>query len=71
MELTLSDRPIEGPHPRLFFQRVPEGETVKNRLRLDVRVAPGLEGGERMNALATEANRPEALGAGIGLRNSN
>jgi hypothetical protein len=39
--------PIEGPHPRVFFQRVPEGKTVKNRLHLDVRVAPGLEGDER------------------------
>jgi len=42
---------------------VPEGKTVKNRLHLDVRVAPGLEGDERMRALETEANRLKALGA--------
>jgi hypothetical protein len=55
--------PIEGPHPRVFFQRVPESKTVKNRLHLDVRVAPGLEGDERMSVLEVEANRLEALGA--------
>lgn len=34
--------PIEGPHPRIFFQRVPEAKVVKNRVHLDVRAAPGL-----------------------------
>jgi hypothetical protein len=63
VELTLGDPPHRGPPPRVFFQRVPEGKTVKNRLHLDVRVAPGLAGGERMSALETEANRLEALGA--------
>jgi hypothetical protein len=55
--------PFEGPGPRLFFQRVPEGKTVKNRIHLDVRTAVGLTGDERMNALETEANRLAALGA--------
>lgn len=55
--------PVEGPHPRVFFQRVPEGKTVKNRLHFDVRVAPGLKGDERMNALETAANLLEAIGA--------
>ena len=41
----------DGTHPRLFFQRVPEGKTVKNRVHLDVRAAPGLEGEARMAAL--------------------
>jgi len=27
--------------PRLFFQRVPEGKVVKNRLHLDVRAGTG------------------------------
>lgn len=40
-----------------------EGKTVKNRLHLDVRVAAGLEGDERMSALKTETDRLEALGA--------
>lgn len=55
--------PMEGQHPRVFFQRVPEGKTAKNRLHLDVRSAPGLTGTDRMRALETEANRLESLGA--------
>jgi len=55
--------PIEGTHPRIFFQRVPEGKTVKNRVHLDVRAAPGLEGDARMSALEAEADRLGALGA--------
>ncbi len=47
----------------VFFQRVPEAKTVKNRIHLDVRAAPGLHGHDRMGALETEANRLEALGA--------
>lgn len=46
-----------GEGPRLFFQRVPEGKQVKNRLHLDVRAAPGLTGEDRMAALETEAER--------------
>jgi len=52
-----------GAGPRLFFQRVPEGKTAKNRLHLDVRAAPGLEGEERMAALEAECERLVALGA--------
>jgi Glyoxalase-like domain len=52
-----------GVGPRLFFQRVPEGKTVKNRVHLDVRAAPGLEGDERMAALEAESERLVALGA--------
>ncbi|WP_117198856.1 VOC family protein [Nocardiopsis sp. TNDT3] len=53
----------EGRGPRLFFQRVPEDKVVKNRLHLDVRVAPGLRGEERMAALEAECARLLALGA--------
>jgi hypothetical protein len=52
-----------GAGPRLFFQQVPEGKSVKNRVHLDVRAAPGLEGDERMAALEVEAERLVALGA--------
>ena len=52
-----------GAGPRLFFQRVPEGKIVKNRVHLDVRAAPGLEGDERMAALEAECERLVALGA--------
>ncbi|MSZ76669.1 MAG: VOC family protein [Actinobacteria bacterium] len=52
-----------GAGPRLFFQRVPEGKAVKNRLHLDVRAAPGLEGEARMAGLEAECERLVALGA--------
>ena len=52
-----------GLGPRLFFHRVPEAKTVKNRLHLDVRVGVGLTGEERVAALEEEAARLEALGA--------
>jgi hypothetical protein len=52
-----------GVGPRLFFQRVPEGKVVKNRVHLDVRVGTGLVGGERLAALQAESARLVALGA--------
>ncbi|MGW0865953.1 VOC family protein [Streptomyces sp. NPDC002611] len=52
-----------GVGPRLFFQRVPEGKVVKNRLHLDVRVGIGLVGEERVAALEAECARLVALGA--------
>lgn len=52
-----------GSGPRLFFQRVPEGKRAKNRVHLDVRAAPGLEGAARMAALETEAERLISHGA--------
>src|SRR5215217_7604023 len=45
----------EGSGPRVFFQRVPEGKDAKNRVHLDVRAAPGLDGEARMAALEAEA----------------
>lgn len=53
----------EGQGPRLFFQRVPEDKIAKNRVHLDVRAAPGLQGDERMAALEAECDRLVALGA--------
>ena len=52
-----------GNGPRLFFQQVPEGKVVKNRVHLDVRAAPGLEGEARMAALEDECTRLVGLGA--------
>jgi hypothetical protein len=52
-----------GVGPRLFFQRVPEGKTVKNRVHLDVRVGTGLVGEERLAVLEAESARLVALGA--------
>jgi hypothetical protein len=51
-----------GAGPRLFFQRVPEGKMAKNRLHLDVRVATGLKGEERLAVLEAECARLVALG---------
>ena len=53
----------DGDGPRLFFQQVPEGKVTKNRVHLDVRAAPGLQGDERMAALEAECDRLVALGA--------
>ena len=52
-----------GVGPRLFFQRVPEGKVVKNRVHLDVRVGTGLMGDERLAALEAECARLVPLGA--------
>ncbi|MCX5208505.1 VOC family protein [Kitasatospora sp. NBC_00240] len=52
-----------GGGPRLYFQRVPEGKVVKNRVHLDVRVGVGLVGDERVAALEAECARLVVLGA--------
>ena len=52
-----------GVGPRLFFQRVPEGKVVKNRVHLDVRAGTGLVGEERVATLEAECARLVALGA--------
>ena len=53
----------DGVGPRVFFQQVPEDKVAKNRVHLDVRAAPGLDGDERMAALEAEGERLVALGA--------
>jgi hypothetical protein len=52
----------DGHGPRVFFQQVPEDKVAKNRVHLDVRAAPGLEGEERMAALEAECERLVGLG---------
>jgi catechol 2,3-dioxygenase-like lactoylglutathione lyase family enzyme len=52
-----------GVGPRLYFQRVPEGKVVKNRVHLCVRVGTGLVGDERLATLEAECTRLVALGA--------
>ncbi|MFF0147887.1 hypothetical protein ATK36_5059 [Amycolatopsis sulphurea] len=46
-----------GAGPRLYFQRVPEGKVVKNRVHLDVRAGTGLTGQARVAALEAECAR--------------
>ena len=53
----------DGSRPSISFLRVPEGKTAKNRLHLDVRAAPGLDGEARMAALEAESERLVGLGA--------
>ncbi|HZB33130.1 MAG TPA: VOC family protein [Streptosporangiaceae bacterium] len=53
----------KGAGPRLFFQRVPEPKRAKNRVHLDVRAAPGLDGDARMAALEEAAERLVSHGA--------
>ena len=54
-----------GTRPRVFFQKVPEGKTAKNRVHLDVGVSGGrgvaLE--ERRRLVDAEVLRLKALGA--------
>jgi catechol 2,3-dioxygenase-like lactoylglutathione lyase family enzyme len=52
-----------GDGPRVFFQRVPERKQMKNRVHLDLRAAPGLQGEARMAALEAEAERLVGHGA--------
>lgn len=54
----------EGAGPRLFFQKVSEGKTAKNRVHLDVNVTvPGQDDADRRRAIADEVARLEPLGA--------
>ena len=49
----------DGGGPRIYFQRVPEGKAVKNRLHLDVRVPGGRK------SIQPEVDRLVALGATV------
>ena len=52
-----------GPGPRVFFQKVPEGKQVKNRLHLDVGVGRGIaDPQERWETVMTHVER--LVGAG-------
>ena len=53
----------DGVGPRLFFQKVPEPKTAKNRVHLDLRAAVGLAPEARSEALEAECARLVALGA--------
>jgi len=55
----------EGTGPRIFFQRVPEGKTVKNRMHMDLNVSGGhgVALDERKKLVDLEVGRLRALGA--------
>jgi hypothetical protein len=58
-----------GEGPRIYFQRVPEPKTTKNRVHLDVRVAErGVRGVERQRLIDEQVSRLLAAGATIAWR---
>jgi hypothetical protein len=53
-----------GEGPRIYFQRVPEGKTAKNRVHLDVRVAGReVRGDQRQRLVEEQVARLAAAGA--------
>ena len=57
----------EGNGPRIFFQRVPEGKTMKNRVHLDLSVGggPGVALDEKRARVDAEAGRLRDAGATV------
>jgi hypothetical protein len=53
----------DGAGPRLFFQKVPEPKTAKNRVHLDLRAAAGHPPERRSDVLEAECTRLVGLGA--------
>jgi Glyoxalase-like domain len=55
----------EGRHPRIYFQRVPEAKTVKNRVHLDLNISggPGVPLETRKQRVDAEVGRLLGLGA--------
>jgi len=55
----------EGKGPRIYFQRVPEGKSAKNRMHLDLNVSGGRSAAleERKRGVDAEVARLKTLGA--------
>ncbi|MGZ4597421.1 MAG: VOC family protein [Actinomycetes bacterium] len=53
----------DGAGPRVFFQQVPEGKTVKNRVHLDVRVGGDPRDADHRAKVDAEATRLEGRSA--------
>jgi len=61
-----------GEGPRLYFQRVPEPKTAKNRVHLDVRVAGReVRGDERQRLVDEHVSRLLAAGATLAWRTND
>ncbi len=54
----------DGRGPRVFFQRVPEGKTVKNRVHLDLNVSGGLSVPVEDRKLRVDLEVERLIGAG-------
>ena len=63
---TLVDQ--DRDRPDIFFLQVPEPKVAKNRVHLDIKVAPGLSGEDRRTRIEEEAERLIALGASVAVR---
>src|ERR1700691_3061114 len=58
-----------GAGPRLYFQRVPEGKTAKNRVHLDISVAVRhVRGEERKRLVSEHVERLHQAGASLARR---
>lgn len=57
----------DGRGPRIYFQRVREGEVLKNRVHLDLNVGPGVRAPleERQRSADAEVDRLKALGGTV------
>lgn len=57
----------DGKGPRIYFQRVPESKTVKNRVHLDLNVSNGrsIPLDERRKRVDAEVDRLKAAGATV------
>lgn len=57
----------EGDRPRIYFQRVPEAKSVKNRVHLDLNVGPGMAAPleERRRVVDAEVERLRSIGASV------
>lgn len=54
----------DGVRPRIFFQKVPEGKTAKNRLHIDINASAGThDAAERRARVHEVVARLRALGA--------
>jgi hypothetical protein len=53
----------DGKGPRLYFQKVAESKSTKNRVHLDVNVSTGLPVEERHSRVDSEVQRVMQLGA--------
>lgn len=58
----------DGTGPRIFIQKVPEAKTAKNRVHLDINVAPGKPPEEGWPLLEQRAEELVALGASRGAK---
>jgi hypothetical protein len=59
-----------GEGPRLYFQRVPEGKTAKNRVHLDIRVAGrGVTGEKRKRLVSEKVEQLVRAGASLAWEN--